>query len=210
VTSDAPIVVDTESLVAPLVITKAVLVGGSDSVISIKIHDEKYVLGTLYKDKKNSLNLEVRFWDLAPESYEISITGKGAKVDLTGYFHPPDLEGGESGDSSDSDLGVVVEDVTAQEAEEAIAKSEHLLKGKKKGGKPEEKKLEEKKGGKPEEKKGGKPEEKKGGKPAAPVTPPSGANNDKKRKASLESSPAENSAKKQNTGGKNKPRNKQK
>jgi len=111
-----------------LVITRAALVSGVEAVLSVEIEGKSFALGTLRKEKKEQLTLELRFWDILQESYKISVSGKGAKVDLTGYFHPPEVDELDSGDSEDSDPNlagnVMVEEITDEEAEQALAASE--------------------------------------------------------------------------------------
>jgi len=128
VSSDEPVTVSTEELDTPLVITRAALVSGVEAVLSVEIEGKSFSLGTLRKEKKEHMTMELRFWDILQESYKISVSGKGAKVDLTGYFHPPETEDFESEDSEDSDPNlagnVMVEEVTDEEAEQALAAAE--------------------------------------------------------------------------------------
>jgi hypothetical protein len=87
--SSGPYTISTESFDTPLVINRAALVSGNEAVLYITIQDKKFALGTLRKGHKEHINLELRFWDILDEKYDISVTGDG-KVDLTGYFHPPE------------------------------------------------------------------------------------------------------------------------
>jgi len=137
VSSEEPVTIITEELDTPLVINRAALVSGAEAVISVEIEGKSYALGTLRKDKKEHMALELRFWDILEESYRINVSGKGAKVDLTGYFHPPegdDIDSDNSEDSSDPFAkNLMVEEVTDEEAEKALADAEKKGDDKKKG-----------------------------------------------------------------------------
>jgi len=140
VSSEEPVTITTEELDTPLVINRAALVSGAEAVISVEIEGKSYALGTLRKDKKEHMALELRFWDILEESYKINVSGKGAKVDLTGYFHPPegdddlDLDSENSEESSDPfSKNLMVEEVTDEEAEKALAAAEKKGDAKKKG-----------------------------------------------------------------------------
>jgi len=67
------------------------------------------------------------------ESYTLAVSGKDAKVDLTGYFHPHEgysdsgLESASSGTfSSDDEMGsnVMIEEIDDDEVDKAIEMSE--------------------------------------------------------------------------------------
>jgi len=120
-------------LEASLVINRAALVSGNEATLSLEIGGQLYTLGSLQKEKKEQIILEIRLWDFFEESYTLSISGKDAKVDLTGYFHPPEtysesgLESASSGSfSSDDELGsnVMIEEVDDDEVDKAIELSE--------------------------------------------------------------------------------------
>jgi len=178
VSSEEPVTITTQELDTPLVINRAALVSGVEAVISVEIEGKSFALGTLRKDKKEHMALELRFWDILEESYKINVSGKGAKVDLTGYFHPPEEDMGIDTDSEDSDpfaKNLMVEEVTDEEAEKALAAAEKKGDDKKKGkkGQASEKPAEkyEEKDEEKEEKKEEKGEEKEE-KPGSGVKPP--------------------------------------
>jgi len=132
-TEESPIVLNTKDFEASLVINRAALVSGNEATVSLEIGGQVYVLGSLQKDKKEHIILEIRLWDFFDESYTISVSGKDAKVDLTGYFHPPEgysESGLESAStfSSDDEIGmgsnVMIEEVDDDEVDKAIELSE--------------------------------------------------------------------------------------
>jgi len=133
-TEESPIVLNTKDFEASLVINRAALVSGNEATVSLEIGGQLYVLGSLQKDKKEHIILEIRLWDFFEESYTISVSGKDAKVDLTGYFHPPEgysesgLESASSSGtfSSDDEMGsnVMIEEVDDDEVDKAIELSE--------------------------------------------------------------------------------------
>jgi len=133
-TEETPIVLNTKDFESSLVINRAALASGNEATISLEIGGQSYVLGSLQKDKKEHIILEIRLWDLFDESYTISLSGKGAKVDLTGYLPPAEtfydsgLESASSSDSfSDDEIGssnVMIEEINDDEAAKAIELSE--------------------------------------------------------------------------------------
>jgi len=214
VSSEEPVTITTEELDTPLVINRAALVSGAEAVISVEIEGKSYALGTLRKDKKEHMALELRFWDILEESYKINVSGKGAKVDLTGYFHPPegdddlgmpfsDLDSENSEESSDPfSKNLMVEEVTDEEAEKALAAAEKKGDAKKKGkgkkGQSPEKPVEktvEKPTEKSEEKREEKAEEKVEEKPAPGAKPP--RKREREAAGSGQTTPKGNPAKKQ-------------
>jgi len=132
-TEESPIVLNTKDFEASLVINRAALVSGNEATLSLDIGGQLYALGTLQKGKKEHIILEIRLWDFFEESYTLSVSGKDAKVDLTGYFHPPEgysesgLESASSGTfSSDDEIGsnVMIEEIDDDEVDKAIELSE--------------------------------------------------------------------------------------
>jgi len=223
VTVDTPVTINTDHLDSPLIINRAALVEGTDAVLSVIIEADSYVLGTLHKDKKDQMNLEIRFWDILAENYLIKVTGKGAKVDLTGYFLPPedtfsdsDLPGDDSSDSGQGN--VMVEEVNDDEAEMVLAleaqKKNKQSKAAGKKGKAAEKSAEqstEKPSKKPTEKPAEQPTEKPSKKSAEKTEktekpeksaekPTEQKGGDKKRKAGGEPGEQSQPAKKQKGG----------
>jgi len=133
-TEQSPIVLNTRDFEASLVINRAALVSGNEATLALEIGGQLYSLGTLQKNKKEHIILEIRLWDFFEESYTLSVTGKDAKVDLTGYFHPPEgysesgLESASSGTfSSDDEMvgsNVMIEEIDDDEVDKAIELSE--------------------------------------------------------------------------------------
>jgi len=130
---------NTKELNSSLVINRASLVSGSEAVINLEIDGQSFVLGTLQKDKKEFMRLEIRLFEIFQESYTIFISGKDSKVDLTGYYHPPEDISDDSGlessmGSSDNELGsnVMIEEVSDEEAKKAIEPTEKKALEKKK------------------------------------------------------------------------------
>jgi len=162
---EKPVSLNTKELETSLVINRAALVSGAEAVISLEMAGQSYVLGTLQKDKKEHLNLEIRLWEIFEESYTISVTGKGAKVDLTGYFHPQEglsdsgMASISSSGTSDDEVGsnVMIEEVSdEEEVDKAIVLSEKKALARMKG-KGAKKKNKEKQDAKQDTKQEGKP-----------------------------------------------------
>jgi len=61
-TEESPIVLNTRDFEASLVINRAALVSGNEATLSLEIGGQLYTLGTLRKDKKEHIILEVRLW----------------------------------------------------------------------------------------------------------------------------------------------------
>jgi len=141
-TADKPVVIKPNELPALLILNRAVLVAGTEAVISIDISGSKFAIGKLRKESKDQTTLDLRFWELPEEeeqTFEISVTPKGAKVDLTGYYLQEDEEGGsfDEDDDDEDEIGapygpMTVEDVTDEEAEKALKLDEKKAKNKQK------------------------------------------------------------------------------
>jgi len=164
VSTEEPVTIATADLETPLVINRAALISGTEAIVNVEIEDKSFTLGTLRKEKKEQMHLELRFWNMLDETYKISVSGKNAKVDLTGYYLLLDeQDDGESfeedsEDSADSLTNVMVEDVTEEEANRLMVDLDPKA-DKKRKGKAEKKKVQQQQG-KNAEKDAKKPEEK--------------------------------------------------
>jgi hypothetical protein len=98
-----------------LTVFRATLEKGNHAQIFITIKGEKYALGTLTKDKKDTFSLDLEIYEGSEEEYQLSVEGDGTVAVVGSYS--PDLYGDEDDLSSLSDEDMLSNDEESDELE---------------------------------------------------------------------------------------------